>query len=188
MRENTDQKNFKSGHFWCMSGNIWDLPVFLKSLTRSFCKSSLLFGPDATFFLLIQWEQATQNWMYITRYNILNSDLAHFLIWKLYEDIFWIYCHQLHRCNPAGSYMSKVKSRNTRIMCKICLKLTIKTPEWRQKKPGLLIVNFEHISHLVLVFLLLSLSWYLFKTWIIKRKWLKSKKNQWKIIDKAEYK
>ena len=41
---------------------------------------------------------------------------------------------------------------------KICSKLTIKTPEQRQwRRAGVLIVNFDHISHLVLVFLLLTL-------------------------------
>ena len=44
-------------------------------------------------------------------------------------------------------------------MCEICSKLTIKTPEQRQwRRSGVFIVNFEHISHLVLVFLLLTLS------------------------------
>ena len=39
------------------------------------------------------------------------------------------------------------------------LKLTIKTPERRHwRHSGVFIVNFEHISHLVLVFLLLTLS------------------------------
>ena len=60
---------------------------------------------------------------------------------------------------PAGNYMFKVNNRNTRARCEICSKLTIKTPE----RPHLhcsdvFIVNFEHISHLVLVFLLLTLS------------------------------
>ena len=42
---------------------------------------------------------------------------------------------------------------------KICSKLTIKTPDRRQwRRSGVLIVDFEHISHLVLVFLLLTLS------------------------------
>ena len=43
--------------------------------------------------------------------------------------------------------------------CKICSKLTIKTAE-RQRVSGVFIVNFEHkqISHLVLVFPLLTLS------------------------------
>ena len=38
-------------------------------------------------------------------------------------------------------------------------KLTIKTPERRQcRRSGVFIVNFEHLLHLVLVFLLLTLS------------------------------
>ena len=37
-----------------------------------------------------------------------------------------------------------------------CSKLTIETLEWRRS--GIFIVNFEHIPHLVLVFLLLTLS------------------------------
>ena len=40
-----------------------------------------------------------------------------------------------------------------------CSKVTIKTPERRHRRhSGVFIVNFEHISHLVLVFLLLTLS------------------------------
>ena len=47
---------------------------------------------------------------------------------------------------PAGIYLFKVKNRNTRTMCEICSKLTIKTPEqchWRRS--GVFIVNFEHV-------------------------------------------
>ena len=51
---------------------------------------------------------------------------------------------------PVGNYMFKVSNRNTRTRWEICSKLTIKTPKR--------IVNFEHVSHLVLVFLLLTLS------------------------------
>ena len=40
-----------------------------------------------------------------------------------------------------------------------CLKLTIKTPERRQWHPsGVFIVNFEHISDIFVVFLLLPLN------------------------------
>ena len=40
-----------------------------------------------------------------------------------------------------------------------CSKLTIKTPERRHwRRSGVFIVNFEHIPHFVLVFLLLPLS------------------------------
>ena len=58
---------------------------------------------------------------------------------------------------PAGIYPLKVNNRNTRTKCKICSKLTIKTPEQRHwRRSGDFVVNFEHISHLVLVFLLLT--------------------------------
>ena len=60
---------------------------------------------------------------------------------------------------PAGIYPLKVNNRNTRTRCEICSKLTINTPERRHwRRSGVFIVNFEHISHLVLVFLLLTLN------------------------------
>ena len=61
--------------------------------------------------------------------------------------------------NPVGNYVFKINNRNTRTRSEICSKLTIKIPEsrhWRRSSD--FIVNFEHISHLVLVFLLLTLS------------------------------
>ena len=61
--------------------------------------------------------------------------------------------------NPAGIYLIKVNNRNTRNRCEICSKLTIKTPERRQwRRSGVFIVSFKHISHLVLMFLLLTLN------------------------------
>ena len=48
--------------------------------------------------------------------------------------------------------MFKVNNRNTRTRCRMSSKLTTNTPErclWR--RPGVFIVNFEHISELVLV-------------------------------------
>ena len=60
---------------------------------------------------------------------------------------------------PAGIYLLKVNNRNSRTRCEICSKLTIKTPKQRQWcRSGVFVVNFEHISHLVLVFLLLALN------------------------------
>ena len=59
----------------------------------------------------------------------------------------------------AGNHMFNVNNRNTRTRCEIFLKLTIKTPERRHWcRSGVFIVNFEHISHLVLVLLLSTLS------------------------------
>ena len=58
------------------------------------------------------------------------------------------------KSNPGNICLFKVNNRNTRKRCKIYLKLTIKTPERRE----VFIAIFEHISHLFLVFLLLTLS------------------------------
>ena len=68
----------------------------------------------------------------------------------------WNNCQKL---NQAGNYLLKVDNRNTRKRCEACSKLTIKTLErhhWRRS--GVFIVNFEHISHLALVSLLLTLN------------------------------
>ena len=59
---------------------------------------------------------------------------------------------------PIGIYMLKVNNRNTKLRCEMWSKLTIKIPELRHSRRFcVFIVNFEHISHLVLVFLLINL-------------------------------
>ena len=63
---------------------------------------------------------------------------------------------------PANIYLFKVNKRNIRKRCEKCSKLTIKTLErcyWCRS--GVSFVNCEHISHLFLVFLLLTLSKYI---------------------------
>ena len=63
---------------------------------------------------------------------------------------------------PASNYMFKVNNRNTRLRYEICSKLTIKTLERRHwRRAGVFIINLEHILHLVLVFLVLTLSRYM---------------------------
>ena len=57
---------------------------------------------------------------------------------------------------PPGNYLFIVTNKNTRRRREICSKLTIKTE--RRLRSGLFVVNFEYISSLVLVFLLLTLS------------------------------
>ena len=59
---------------------------------------------------------------------------------------------------PLGIYLLKVNNGNTRIRSKIYSKLTIRTLERSHWRSSVFIVNFEHISHLVLVFLLLTLN------------------------------
>ena len=59
----------------------------------------------------------------------------------------------------AGIYLLKVNNKNTRTRYEIYSKLTIKTPEERQwRRSVVLIVNFKHISHLALVFLLITVN------------------------------
>ena len=48
-----------------------------------------------------------------------------------------------HSYNPAGNYMFKVNNRNTRIRCKLCSKLKIKTPERHQVSLLLTLNKFQ---------------------------------------------
>ena len=60
---------------------------------------------------------------------------------------------------PVNIYLLKVNNRNIRKRCEMCSKLVIWTPKQRQwRRSGDFIVNFEHISHFFLVFLLLILT------------------------------
>ena len=64
--------------------------------------------------------------------------------------------------SPTGNYVFKVNSRNTRTRCEIYSKLKIKIPKpchWCRS--GVFIVNFGHISHIVLEFLLLTMTSYM---------------------------
>ena len=59
---------------------------------------------------------------------------------------------------PANIYLFKVNNINNRKRSEICSKLTIKTPETTSMtSSGVFIRNFEHISHLLLVILSLTL-------------------------------
>ena len=58
---------------------------------------------------------------------------------------------------PSGIYLFKVNKRNTETRCGIYSKTTKKKPERRYwSRSGIFIVDFEQISHLVLVFLQLT--------------------------------
>ena len=57
----------------------------------------------------------------------------------------------------AGIYLLKVNNRKNRTRCEICSNLTIKAPE-RRPRSGVFIVNLEHVSHLALAFVLLTLN------------------------------
>ena len=58
---------------------------------------------------------------------------------------------------PVGFYLFKVSNKNTKIQSGTSSKLTIRKPERRRwRRCSVFIVNFEHISHIALVFLLLT--------------------------------
>ena len=60
--------------------------------------------------------------------------------------------------SSADIYMFKVNNGNTRKMCEICSKLTIKTPERRNRRhSSVFTVDFEQFSHMALVFPLWTL-------------------------------
>ena len=61
---------------------------------------------------------------------------------------------------PDIVYLFKVNDRNTRKRCESYSKLTIKSPPKRRQERhfGVFIVHFEHILHLFLVFLFLTLN------------------------------
>ena len=111
------------------------------------------------------------NW-WLEKFAILDNHLAELSFG--FQQAFWIHClilvqkwtfswdyttAFLKNRISAGNYMFKVNNKNSRTRCKICSKLTIKTPEQRHWFcSGVFIVNFEQIPHLVLLFLLLTLS------------------------------
>ena len=56
----------------------------------------------------------------------------------------------------ADIYLFKIKQKDTRTTSEFCSTLTIKTPTRRQcRRSDVLIVNFEHISHIPLLIILL---------------------------------
>ena len=112
----------------------------------------------------------------VVSYNILADQLLHEHPWLYSSSQYdsWVYDWNYRKKNlleeilftradvssvPTSIYLFKVNNSNIRKRCEICSKLTIKTPERRQcRRSGVFIFNFERISHLFLVFLLLTLN------------------------------
>ena len=69
------------------------------------------------------------------------------------------YRKELCTHHPANIYLFKFSNISNRKSCEICPKL-VKSPETRQwRSSGLRIVDFEHTSHLFLVFLSFTFYW-----------------------------
>ena len=70
-----------------------------------------------------------------------------------------IFMFNLKTHTQANIHQLKVNHSSTRKSCKMCSKVTIKTPEWSHwHRYGVFIVNLKQISHYFLVFLLLHFS------------------------------
>ena len=112
---------------------------------------------------LSRWETAWNE----TKYGVFSG--SHFLVFSQntakygrektpYLDTFHA-VGMFNSANPTGNYKFKVSNRNSRTRCEICSKLTIKTAERRHWRcSDVFTVYFEHISHRVLVYLLLTLN------------------------------
>ena len=72
----------------------------------------------------------------------------------------WLEYNRWMRFNEPNKHLPiQSQHRNARKRCEICSKLIIKPSERRHGcRSGIFIVNFEHVSRLFLVFLLLTLN------------------------------
>ena len=76
--------------------------------------------------------------------------------WSMYHPREVIFNSSTHK--KMTTIMFQVNNRNTRKMCKICWKLIIKIPKWPHWCcSDVFFINFNHILHICLVFLLLTL-------------------------------
>ena len=97
--------------------------------------------------------------IYVITPFFINNSLFDFI-----PNIVWLKSWKTTSKNCLIHYLTRQANtsqpnRTTRARCEIYSKFTIKTPDRRQwRRSGVFIVTFEHISHLVLVFLLWTLS------------------------------
>ena len=93
-----------------------------------------------------------------TREKEIFPNNFHFSQYLFRQLLLWYAKYSKRQC-PANIYLIKDNNRNTGKRCEIRPKLTLKTPERRHwRRSGVFMVNFEHTSHLFLVFLLLTLN------------------------------
>ena len=65
---------------------------------------------------------------------------------------YWLVKSFSYEASHPASILFKVNNRINKAKCKICSKLTLKTPEWLHcHLHGVFIVNFKQISHISLV-------------------------------------
>ena len=125
-----------------ISEKITSIPRYYSSSRKKKRQKLVMPEPQMSMFYVSFWR-------FINDLDLLNDNLIPI---KSYSSI------DLETEDPAGNNMFKVNNRNTRTRGEICSKLTIKIPDRRHwRRSSIFIANFEQISHLVLVFLLLTL-------------------------------
>ena len=105
-----------------------------------------------------RWVMLKDNWFIKATRTLSVSKCS---IYNIIQCIMWCCVSQFNEVAkgrvPANIYLFKSKNSSNRKRRQICSKLTIKTKEGRHwRRSGVFIVNFKHILHLFLVFLLLT--------------------------------
>ena len=139
-----DSLHNRTDRYWWGKVLYWLLITWMKNLFW-LCKTNW-----ASFMLSFQ-RLTFPCWFF-------NSSLVNFKyhLTRRRELVEW---HSVIVAFNKGIYLLKVNNRNTRTRCEICSKLTIKTPEQCQwHRSNVFVVNLKHISHLILLFLLLTLN------------------------------
>ena len=91
-----------------------------------------------------------QRWCYPSDFDVTFNKIST-LFWFLYNFL------RIITQYPVNMYLLQVNNRDARRKCEICSKLNIKTPERRQcRRSSVFIVNFEHILHIALLFLIVQ--------------------------------
>ena len=79
------------------------------------------------------------------------------IITKIYLKLLITFISPYLEANPAGVYLFNINNRNVGIMCKISLKLKIEIAQRRHSQHfSVFIVNLEQISHIDVIFPLLT--------------------------------
>ena len=138
--------------------NLWKSPIALLILLRTLFKWFLNVKLESRMTLRCFWDAVRVTVLLLKIKGecfTLFAFLQQITSWTCLLESEWkvmFYC-------SAGIYLLKINSRNTRTKCEIYSNVTTKTPVQRYWCcSGVFIVKFEHISHLVLVFLLLTLN------------------------------
>ena len=122
----------------------WSVKVVPKLTLLSVKYSAFFLFVPRVFFLPLNCCMCSRN---------ISTIFPSSILFRILSTTQWRFTRNL--CSfQAGIYLSKGNIRDNRRMCEISSKLTIKTPEWSQwRLSGVFIVNFEQISHILLVFL-----------------------------------